>query len=448
MNLPIRSSRHPFLGHLPRFVMNPLSLLTSCAESGSRAVPLSLAHIPALVVLDPGEIERVLVTEHSEFVKPIWLRTAAVRRLLGDGLVTTDGDVWRQKRRACGHAFLQRRMDGYGCAIGEVLTRVLSAWKPGETRSLQQEMSHLTLDFVARTLLEADVPGWTEPVSDAMDSLMARFASKASLYGLAPWPPGLAEISAARKLNRYVDLLIENSPRSAPGKPVDPARSSLLTMLRAPVELGGQGLSGRALRDQIKTFLGAGYESSALTATWAFLLLAQHPKADEAMYSEIRSNVPDGTPAPGDLARLPYTQAVVKETLRLYPPLWMTGRESTRRCVIGGTQVRPGTLVMTSQWAVHRSLVHFRDPDSFRPERWLNGETSDLPRFAYFPFGGGPRICIGQNFAMMESMLLLVAIASKFQLLPIDGPAIQPWPTMTLRPSREIQVQLNARRQM
>jgi cytochrome P450 len=436
---------HALLGQLPEFVKDPLAFLSQCAASNSRAVPLRLLHVPALVVLDPTEIERVLVTEHAEFVKPLWLRTAAVRRLLGDGLVTTDGDIWRRKRRACSAAFHQRRMALYGCAIGDVAQRALGTWKHGETRSLQREMSHLTLEIVARTLLDADVPGWTAPISDAMDVLMARFASKSSLFGMTPWPPGLSELRAARKLNLFVDRLIANSPAPAPGSQVDPTTSSLLTMLRATAELGGEGVTGPALRDQIKTFLGAGYESSALTATWAFLKLAEHPSVEAALVSELRSVVPDGLPSPGDVSRLPCTQAVVKETLRLYPPLWMTGREATRRCVIGDIEVRPGTLIMTSQWAVQRKPIHFREPDAFRPERWLNGETSDLPRFAYFPFGGGPRICIGQSFAMLESVLLLAAIASKFRLLPIDGQEVKPWATMTLRPSREVQVRLVAR---
>jgi cytochrome P450 len=428
---------HPLLGHLPAFRRDPLAFLTNCSLSDQSAIPLRLLHIPAVLLLDPADIERVLVTEQTEFVKPAWLRTAAVRRLLGDGLVTSDGAAWRRLRHACQPAFHPRRVDGYAEAICGVARRALGGWRAGETRDLQREMSLLTLEVVARTLLEAEAPGWTPPAADAMDTLMARFASRSGLYGMAPLPPSPSELAAARTLDRIADRLIEHGARE---HRAGDAPSCLLEMLRCPACDGGEGLSGRALRDQVKTFLGAGYESSALTLTWAFLMLAQQPEADARLFAEVCAAEPLTSDAA--LADLPYTQAVVKETLRLFPPLWMTGRQAVRKCEIGGVSVPAGALVMTSQWAVQRSARHFTCREQFRPDRWLSGETDLLPRFAFFPFGGGPRICIGQGFAMLESVLLLASIVRRFRLEPLPGAPVGPWPTMTLRPSRAITVRL------
>ena len=433
---------HPLWGHLPAFNRDPLGFLTHAARNYGRAVPLRLLHIPAVLVLDAGDIERVLVTEHHDFVKPAWLRTAAVRRLLGSGLVTSDGDVWRRQRHACQPAFHLRRMDRYGEAIAGLVQRTLTRWEAGQTRNLQREMSHLTLEIIARTLLDVDEPGWTSGASDAMDTLMARFAAGASLYGMVPLPPSLAEIRAARTLDRIVDSLIAHNEGRAAGPPANSEAVDMLSMLRKPVAEGGEGLHGRALREQVKTFLGAGYESSALTLTWAFLLLAQYEDVEAALATELSTVLAERAPTPADVIQLPYTQAIVKETLRLYPPLWMTGRESARPCEIGGVSVPAGALVMTSQWAVQRLPRYFRCPDEFRPERWLNGETAELPRYAYFPFGGGPRVRIGQSFAMMESVLLLAAIARQFRLKTVPGLELRPWATMTLRPPAGTLVEL------
>jgi cytochrome P450 len=432
---------HPLWGHLPAFSKDPLRFLTDCARGYGRAVPLRLLHVPAVLLLDPADIERVLVTEHRDFVKPAWLRTAAVRRLLGSGLVTSDGDDWRRQRQACQPAFHLRRMGRYGEAISALAEQTLARWNPGDTLNLQREMSCLTLEVIARTLLNVDKPGWTKDTADAMDTLMARFSAGPSVYGMAPLPPSPTELRAARRLNRIVDSLIDCNLTASQKNGAEP---DLLSLLRKPISQGGEGLTGRAARDQVKTFLGAGYESSALTLTWAFLLLARHPEVEEALAGEL-DRIKGGSPTPEELPCLPIAQSIVKETLRLFPPLWMTGREAVRAREIGGVKAVKGALIMTSQWAVQRHPSLYHCPDEFRPDRWLNGETSDLPRFAYFPFGGGPRVCIGQSFAMMESVLLLAAIARRFRLEPIDNPDIRPWATMTLRPPAGIRVRLSNR---
>ena len=437
---------HPIFGHLLAFRNDALGFLTHCARHYGPVVPLRMLHRRAFLLLESADIERVLITDQKDFKKPEWLHTAAVRRALGEGLVTADGEDWRRQRHSCQPAFQPRRMEGYGTLIAALANRTLADWQPGQTRLLQQDMAHLALQVVAHTLLEVDETGWSEEASAAVDTLMARFTAQRSLFGMIPLPASPAEKRAARQLDASVETLLRRHAERVQTEPIDPKQADMLSVLRGSAAMGGEGITGLPLREQIKTFLSAGHESSALTLVWAFLLLARTPTAEAALTQELRTALCGRPPAYSDLPNLPYTRAIVQETLRLYPPVWMTGRQSLRPCEFGGFQVPTGAFIMTSQWAVQRLPQNFSCPDDFRPERWLNGETTDLPRFAYFPFGGGPRICIGQNFALVEAILLLATIAQRFHLEPAPGSELQPWPSMTLRPPTGIRMHLTARK--
>jgi len=415
---------HPLLGHLPAFRDDPLAFLARCMQTGADVVPVRLPLVRAFLLLNPDDIERVLVTDHRQFVKPLWLRTPAVRRLLGRGLVTTDGDSWRAQRRVCQPAFHPGLLPAYGRTVSALAERMLDGWQEGQPRDILRDMTRLTLEVIGKTLLGTEIGPVTDEISAIMTTLMQCF--NARVFGLLPLPPSLREACAVRRLNTLADGLI------ADGLAAD---SHGTQTLLARLHSGPGGTVGRhGLREQVKTFLAAGHDSSSLTLTWAFLLLAAHPEADARLAAELQAVLAERSPAPEDLPRLPYTQAVIKETLRLYPPLWMTGRQAVRRCEIGGQSVPAGALVMTSPWPVQRLARFFPDPSEFRPERWLGEETASLPRCAYFPFGGGPRVCIGQGFAMLESSLILAAVARRFRLTALGQPDIRPWATMTLRP--------------
>lgn len=442
---PVAPPAHPLFGHLLAFRQDTLRFLTECAHRYGPVVPLRMLHRPAFLLLDAAHIERVLVTEQKRFRKPEWLHTAAVRRALGQGLVTSDGETWRQQRHLCQPAFHPRRMEGYAHTITNLSARALADWRPGQSRLLQQEMAHLALQIVAHTLLEVDLPDWPAEASAAVDTLMARFTAQRSLFGMLPLPATPAELQAAHRLDQVVDTLLRHHTARTTPSPCDPRSADMLSLLRCPADAGGTDTNRPTLREQIKTFLSAGHESSALTLVWTFLLLAQHPHTDTALAHELDTVLHSRPPAYSDLGCLPYTRAVIQETLRLFPPIWMTGRQSLAACEIGGFRIPSGAFVMTSQWAVQRLPRYFSCPDAFRPERWLNGETDSLPRFAYFPFGGGPRICIGQNFALVEAALLLAAIAQRFRLEPEVASALTPWPSMTLRPPSGIRMRLIAR---
>ncbi len=404
-------------------------------ETGREVVPLRLPLIRAFVLLNPDDIERVLVTDHRQFRKPFWLRTPDVRRLLGRGLVTSDGDSWRTQRRVCQPAFHPGLLPSYGRTIGTLAERMLDGWQVGQPRDVLRDMTRLTLEVIGQTLLGVNMAPVTDEISTIMATLMACFNARA--FGLLPLPPSLREARAVRRLDALVDRLITEGLAAGTD-----STQTLLARLHA--EPGGT-VGRHGLREQVKTFLAAGHDSSSLTLTWAFLLLAAHPEADAKLAAELSAALEGQAPTPEDIPRLPYTQAIIKETLRLYPPLWMTGRQAAQRCEIGGLTVPAGALVVTSPWPVQRLARFFPDPSEFRPERWLTGETADLPRCAYFPFGGGPRVCIGMGFALLESALILGATARRFRLTTQGQPDIRPWATMTLRPPMHLRMDLTPR---
>ncbi len=432
---------HPLLGHLPAFRRDPLAFLASCTETGRDVVPLRMLWTKAFLLLNPDDIERVLVTDYRQFRKPFWLRSPDVRRLLGRGLVTSDGDSWRTQRRVCQPAFHPGLLPSYGRTVGALAERMLDGWQaeqPKEQpRDVLRDMTRLTLEVIGQTLLGADMAPVTDEVSAIMATLMACFNARA--FGLLPLPPSLREARAVRRLNALVDRLIAEGLASV--QTANGAQTLLAYLHREP----GGTVGRHGLREQVKTFLAAGHDSSSLTLTWAFLLLAAHPEADAKLAAELSAALGSHAPTPEDLPRLPYTQAVIKETLRLYPPLWMTGRQSVQRCEIGGLAVPAGALVVTSPWPVQRLARFFPNPSEFQPERWLGDETAALPRCAYFPFGGGPRVCIGMGFALLESSLILAATARRFRLTTQGRPDIRPWATMTLRPPMHLRMDLTPR---
>ena len=428
---------HPLLGHLPAFRRDPLAFLASCIETGREVVPLRLSFVRAFLLLNPSDIERVLVTDYRQFRKPFWLRTPDVRRLLGRGLVTSDGDSWRTQRRVCQPTFHPGLLPGYGRTVSALAERMLDGWQAGQPRDVLRDMTRLTLEVIGRTLLGADMAPVTDEINAIMATLMQCFNARA--FGLLPLPPSLREARAVRRLNALVDQLVAEGLASASdgGSP-----QTLLARLHA--EPGGT-VGRNGLREQVKTFLAAGHDSSSLTLTWAWLLLAAHPEADAKLAAELAAVLEDRPLTPEDVPNLPYTQAVIKETLRLYPPLWMAGRQAVQRCEIGGLVVPAGSLVVTSPWPVQRLARFFPDPGAFRPERWLGDETTGLPRCAFFPFGGGPRVCIGMGFALMESSLILAATARRFRLTTQGRPDTRPWATMTLRPPMHLRMDLTPR---
>jgi cytochrome P450 len=318
---------------------------------------------------------------------------------------------------------------------------MLAGWADGQVRDAQDDMMRLTLEIVAKTLFDAEIGGDSADVSAAMDTLMQAFVVRtASLLSPPHWIPTPMNIRverAIRRLERILHAVIAERRKSGED------RGDLLSMLlRAQDEESGRRMTDTQLRDEVMTLFMAGHETTANTLAWTWFLLSQHPEVEARLHAELDTVLAGRPPEFGDLPRLPYTESVINETLRVYPTVWMVGRENIEPLELGGYPIPVGTTLFMPQWVIHRDLRWFDDPDAFRPERWEGGLMQRLHRYAYFPFGGGPRICIGNNFALMEAALVLATVAQKFRLRLADDARVTPLPTMTLRPADGVKVVL------
>jgi cytochrome P450 len=312
--------------------------------------------------------------------------------------------------------------------------RQIAAWRDGEERDIHADMMHLTLAIVAKVLFDADAASDAAEVGEALqvslDHFSRQFGRLVKLPLFLPTPANLRLKKAVRRLDAIIHRFIEQ--RRAGGA----NRGDLLSMLlHARDEDDGSRMTDQQLRDEMMTLFLAGHETTAIALAWTWYLLATNPEAEARLARELEMVLRDRSPTVSDLPRLKYTEQVILESMRLYPPAYMFGREPTQDVVLGGYLIPAGTTVFMAQWVTHRDPRFFDDPDQFVPERWAEERIKSLPKYAYFPFGGGPRICIGNTFAMMEACLILATIARKWRFSLKPGHPIEPQPLMTLRPA-------------
>lgn len=413
---------------------DPTGFLTRCARDHGDLVPLRLGPKRALLINHPALVEEVLVHSRTAFAKPFSIRTDKLEAAEDNA---GDGDVWSRARLAQG-AFHRTRVEGYGRIMTEVVGRELDSWRPGDMRDLGADMDRLAFAIVTRTLFGAEADDQAGIVASALPPAMTGFLDRARTLFLIPqrWPtPGNRRLNRAlRELEGAMDRVL------AQGAARDDGTGGMLAALAAgtydPVRV----------RDEALTFLIAGYETVAATLAWTWCLLSQHPAVDAALAGQVRAAVGDRPPAVADLASMPLVRHVVQEALRLYPPLWLVVRTATCSATVGGQRVAKGDLVLMSPWALQRDPRFFAEPDRFRPERWEGGFEKRLPRYAYFPFGGGTRGCIGSGFAMLEAQLVVAAVAHRFRPVLAPGDAVRPLASVTLRPRGGVNVVLHARR--
>jgi cytochrome P450 len=322
---------------------------------------------------------------------------------------------------------------------------VLDTWRDGDTREMQSEMTEVTLRIAARTLFGTDVAEDVARIRASNLTMTGHFRSR--LFSLllllpdaVPTPGNLRYQRAVRDLDALVYRIIGERRTTNAGE------EDLLGMLLAARDEDGHGMTDRQLRDEVMTLLLAGHDTTALALTWALVLLAQHPAAASALMAEVDRVLSGRLPGSSDVPELHYAEWVIMETLRLYPPAWAIGRETVRDTHIGGQRIDKGTNVLASPWVLHRDARFFDEPQAFRPERWADGLATRLPRFAYVPFGGGQRVCIGSSFAQMEAALVLATIAQRFRwsLAQPEQPVL-PQPVVTLRPREPVPMILSAR---
>ena len=322
--------------------------------------------------------------------------------------------------------------------------RHLAGWRPGDVVEIHGEMMALTLAIVAKTLLDADVSGVAHDAIQAANVLMADFGARLQSFQLIPfWMPTPRNVRSRRAIRR-LDALIHRIIAERRARGGD--RGDLLSMLLDAQDADdGSRMTSRQVRDEVITMFLAGHETTAVALSWTWYLLAQHPEVEARLAEELREVLAGRAPSVGDLSRLRYAAMVVTESMRLFPPAYGLGRQAARATEIAGQPVAAGDIVIAPTWVVHRDRRWFEEPLAFRPERWAGDLAQRLPRFAYRPFGGGPRQCIGNSFAQMEGVLQLAAIAARFRLTLLPGQRIVPRPYVTIRPEPGIRVQLSAR---
>jgi cytochrome P450 len=382
-------------------------------------------------VSGPPLIEEILLKQAAHFRKD--RVTRLLTRAVGEGLIVSGGELWKRQRRLMQPAFHQGELRSYGGVITELARQSAAAWRPGETRNIHEEMMALTLNIVAKLLFGANLAAEARDIGTTISTLMEDFSSELGLRALTPF----AHLPTRRwwrirrgirTMDRIIYKIIADR-RAAP----DPGRDLLGLLLRARDE-DGSAMSDQQLRDEALTLFIAGHETTALALTYVLYLLAGHPQAQVTLAAELARVVGDRDATFEDLEHLKFAEAVLLEAMRLYPPAWGMGREAVKDVEIGGYRLPKGSTLFISQWVVHRDPSLFEEADQFRPERWANDLERRLPRFAYFPFGGGPRVCIGNRFAMMEATLVLAVLARRFSFALTPDTKLDLLPTVTLRP--------------
>lgn len=427
---PPRAKGRPLLGALPEFRKDPPRFLERIARKHGDVVLVRLGRQTIYLISHPEIIREVLVTHQFKFKKSRMLERARV--LLGDGLLTSEGEFHKRQRRLVQPAFHRDRLIGYSAAMVELAAAARDRWKPGQPLDVHREMMRLTLAIVGRTLFSADVESEADEIGAAMAQLFGLFdmilLPFSEYLEKLPLPSVRRFHKARERLDRTIYRLA--AERRASGAD---AGDLLSMLLLAQDEEGQGGMTDQQVRDEALTLFLAGHETTANALTWSWYLLSQSPAAEAAFHAELAEALGGRLPTFEDLPRLRYTEHVLAEALRLYPPAWAVGRRALEDFHAGPYVIPARSILLMSPWVVHRDPRWFADPLAFRPERW---ETEDpaRPRFAYFPFGGGTRLCIGERFAWMEGVLLLAAIGQAWRLRLVEGHRVETQARITLRP--------------
>ncbi len=415
-----------------RVTSDPLGFLEGLAETPGDIVPFSLAGQPAFLLTHPDLVEAVLVTRHHEFVKAYGLQRAA--RLLGNGLLTAEGERHRRQRAAVQPVFHRQQLERYGQIMVAHAVRLRDRWRAVETVDVAAEAGALTLAIVGETLFGADVESLSVEVrralmvaSDALDPLVSLLAPTRRVR---PQRERLAEV---------IDDLIVHHQRSGGD------RENLISLLLASQEAGPHTITDQT-RDDALIVLLAGHDTIATALVWTWILLAQHPEAGARIEQEADALLGSRLASAADVPALVFTRAVLSESLRLRPPAWVVARSAMADLELGGIRIPAGSIVLISQYLLHRDRRFYPNPTAFEPERWLDDRQAGRPKMAYIPFGAGPRSCIGEGFAWMEGVLLLATFAQRWRLGLMDrGASIRPRPTITLRPPPGVRMVLHER---
>lgn len=424
---------------------NSATYLKMLAERYGDIVHFKFGPQRVFLLNHPDYIRDVLVTNHENFMKGRVLQR--MKRLLGDGLLTSEKDLHRRQRRLVQPAFHKQRISAYGSVVVGYADQVQRGrWRDGLTMDMAQEMSRLTLSIVGKALFGAETESAAVKVEQAVNVIVGLFNNLRFPYSewLEKLPlPSVRRFKKARaQLDEIIYAIIEQRRGG------DTGSADLLSMLLAAQDDEGdaRGMSASQLRDEVMTIFLAGHETTANALTWTWYLLSQHRGVEERLHEELGRVLAGRMPQAADLPRLQYTEMVLKEAMRLYPPAWTVNRTVIRDYPVGGYVIPAGSVILMSQYVMHRDARYYDRPDSFDPQRWTPAAQAARPQFSYFPFGGGPRRCVGEGFAMLEAVLILAALATSWRMVLAPGHPVEVQPLVTLRPRHGMMMVLHRRR--
>lgn len=444
--LPYAEPHHALLGNLPEFKNDRIGLLTRLPRQYGPAARVRLGlFVDALVVSSPALIKEVLLDKSDSFAKSFGLAVFS-RPLLGNGLLTAEGTEHRRQRRMIAPAFTSKRIASYADIFAASAERAAERIAGKATTDLLDEMMLMTLEIVARSLFSTDVSADAGIVGDAvtvaLECVNSQIASMVPLPPRVPSPTNLRLRRAVKDLDAIVYRFIRE--RRASGQKHE---DLLGVLLAAQDEDDGAGMSDEQVRDEVMTLFLAGHETTANALAWTFLLLSKHPEVRARLESEVDAALGGRLPVLDDAKRLPLALAVVKEAMRLYPPAYLVGRRAIEQTTLGKYALKQGQVVIVDIIGMHRSEQHFEDALAFKPERFAPENEKSIDKYAYVPFGGGPRVCIGNHFAMLEAQLALAHLVQRFRfdVLP-ESASAECEPLITLRPKHGVKARVTRRR--
>ena len=430
-------------GNFSAFRRDSLGYLQKAATDHGDVVYFRFGPQDVFFLNHPDFIKDILVTHHQSFMKGRALQRA--KRLLGEGLLTSEDKFHRRQRRLAQPAFHRGRIASYGAVMTEYASRTASRWTDGTTLDVSQEMMRLTLGIVGKTLFDADVESEAEEIGAALTAVMELFdfllMPFSELLEKLPLPHVRRFRKAKERLDVTIYRIIEERRRSGED------RGDLLSMLLSATDDEGDGgqMSDLQVRDEVMTIILAGHETTANALSWTWYLLSQNTEVEAKLHEELDAVLGQKVPTVDDVPRLVYTEMVLAESMRLYPPAWAIGRLALRDHEVGGYTIPAKSLVLLSPYVTHRDPRFFPEPTLFDPNRWTSTEREARPQFTYFPFGGGPRRCIGEGFAWMEGVLLLASLARNWRMRLIPDHRVETLAVITLRPRYGIRMRLEKR---
>ncbi len=412
---------------------DPIGMLMELAHEYGDIVHFQFLTDHIYLLNHPDHIKEALTAQDRNLIKGYALQLA--KNLLGEGLLTSEGAFHHRQRRLIQPAFHHQQIASYATTMVQYAAHARNRWKTGATLDIHKEMMRLTLAIVGKTLFDADVEGEAEEIGKALTEVLEGLNRTTTLpFGeileKIPIPVNRNYQHARERLDATIYRIINE--RRARGEDHGDLLSMLLTAEDA--EGDGVGMTDKQVRDEALTLFLAGHETTANVLTWTWYLLSQNPEAERRLHVEVDSVLEGRLPAVEDVSKLQYTRKVLAESMRLYPPAWVLGREAIAPLRIGNYDIPTGAGILMSQYVVHHDPRYYPNPYRFDPDRWTSETEKKLPRFAYFPFGGGPRSCVGEQFAWMEGILLLATIAQEWQMRLAPGHQVAMLPRITLRP--------------